>query len=103
MNKTLIITVASTLLILSNFATAGDIAAGKELSVKCMSCHGVDGISSNPTAPNVAGKDIAYLADKIHAYQDGSIDNPLMKSMVGSLSATDIDNLASYYNSLSGQ
>jgi len=51
----------------------------------------------------LTGKDIAYLSDKIAAYRDGNLVNPLVNSMVAGLSDADIDNLASYYNSLSGQ
>jgi len=103
MNKTRMITVITALLAISNMVQAGDIAMGEALSAKCIGCHGATGISVNPTIPNLAGKDIAYLSGKIQAYRDGSLVNPLMNSMVASLSDSDVDNLTSYYNSLSGQ
>lgn len=88
---------------MSNVSLAADIEAGKGIAMKCMGCHGANGISSNPTAPTLAGKDIAYLSDKMKAYRDGSLPNPIMKGMTGGLSDSDIDNLASYYNSLPGE
>lgn len=103
MNKTVTFTMASTFLLLSNVALAADIAKGNELSVKCIGCHGATGIGINKTIPNLAGKDIAYLSDKIKAYRDGSLSNPLMNSMVAGISDSDVDNLASYYNSLPSQ
>ena len=103
MNKKTVFTFLSIILVSSNMALAGDIASGKGLSIKCMGCHGANGISTNPTAPHLAGKDIAYLADKLNAYRDGRLPNPLMKSMVSGLSDADVDNLASYYNSLVGE
>lgn len=87
-------------MVLNSAVQAGDIELGKSLSVRCMGCHGVDGNSANTTIPSLAGKEIAYLINRLNAYQDGSIANPLMNGVAGGLSDTEIANLAAYYSAL---
>jgi cytochrome c553 len=85
-------------------AFAGDAAAGKDKSAACTGCHGVNGVSSNPMWPNLAGQQEGYLVKQLQAFRDGVRDDPLMTPMAKTLSDADIDNLAAYYSSLqSGQ
>jgi cytochrome c553 len=85
-------------------AFAGDAAAGKVKSAACTGCHGVNGVSSNPMWPNLAGQQEGYLVKQLQAFRDGVRDDPLMTPMAKTLSDADIDNLAAYYSSLqSGQ
>jgi cytochrome c553 len=98
MNKALLLCVMTMLMNIP--AVNADIATGQTLSAKCMGCHGAMGKSANPAIPSIAGKDIAYLQEKLHGYRDGSISNPVMKGMAGGLSDADIESLAAYYNSL---
>lgn len=103
MNNKKRILVLSAVLVLSNIAVGADLAAGKATSAKCVGCHGANGISINATIPNLAGKDIAFLSERMIGFRDGSVPSPIMNGMAGGLSDSDIENLASYYNSLSGQ
>ena len=85
-------------------AAAGDATAGKNKSAACTGCHGVNGISSNPMWPNLAGQQEGYLVKQLHAFRDGVRDDALMTPMARTLSDADIDNLAAYYSNLqSGQ
>ena len=81
-------------------AAAGDATAGKNKSAACTGCHGVNGISSNPMWPNLAGQQEGYLVKQLHAFRDGVRDDALMTPMARTLSDADIDNLAAYYSNL---
>lgn len=81
-------------------AQAGDPAAGKARADTCNGCHGMNGKSTNPNYPNLAGQKEAYLVKAIKAYRDGQRKDPMMGSMAMGLSDTDIDNLAAFYASV---
>jgi cytochrome c553 len=81
-------------------AVAGDAAAGKNKSAACTGCHGVNGVSSNPMWPNLAGQQEGYLVKQLQAFREGVRNDPLMTPMAKTLSDADIDNLAAYYSSL---
>ena len=87
-------------ILLSSTAIAGDAAAGKEKATICAACHGADGISLSPDIPNLRGQKEVYLAKAIAYYKAGERKNPMMASMVGSLSETDMADLAAYFSSL---
>lgn len=88
------------LLTLSFNAFSADVAAGKNLAVRCSACHGVAGISANPTWPNLAGQKGPYLVSQIKAFRDGKRDSALMAPMVKDLSDSDIGNIAAYFSGL---
>lgn len=93
------------LVALLSFSTlaAGDPAAGKDKSARCMACHGVAGIVSVPLYPNLAGQNAAYLEHSLQAYQKGERSGgqaEVMKAFVSGLSDQDISDLAAYYASL---
>jgi cytochrome c553 len=81
-------------------AIAGDATAGKNKSAACTGCHGVNGVSSNPMWPNLAGQQEGYLVKQLQAFREGVRNDPLMTPMAKTLSDADIDNLAAYYSSL---
>jgi cytochrome c553 len=85
---------------LAGGAFAGDAAAGKNKSAACTGCHGINGVSSNPMWPNLAGQQEGYLVKQLHAFREGVRNDPLMTPMAKTLSDADIDNLAAYYSSL---
>ncbi len=84
----------------SQAMAAGDAEAGKAKSLTCAGCHGANGISSNDLWPSLAGQKAGYLAKQIKAFRDGQRNDPMMSSMVKSLSDQDAENLAAYYSSL---
>lgn len=76
---------------------SGNQTAGKAAAAACGGCHGEQGVSSNPTAPSLAGQDAQYLASAIKAYKDGTRDDATMKGLVASLDADAVQSLAAFY------
>lgn len=83
-------------------AWAVDIEAGKQRASTCFSCHGVEGVSSNPLYPNLAGQSAEYLAKQLHAFRSGERADPVMSPMAGSMSDADVENVAAYFASFGG-
>jgi len=81
-------------------AHAGDVAAGKIKSASCAACHGVNGKSSMPANPHLAGQQEVYLVKAIKDYRDGKRKSPMMSPMAAGLSDTDIADLAAFFASL---
>jgi len=79
---------------------AGDAAAGKAKSAACAACHSVDGNSSNPMWPKLAGQHPKYLAKQLKDFKTGkSRKDALMAGQVATLSSSDMQNLAAYFSS----
>jgi cytochrome c553 len=85
---------------ISNTTLADDIAAGKAKAASCAGCHGAVGISNNPSWPNLAGQQKAYLAKQMRDFRSGIRQDALMTPMAKPLTDKEIANLAAYYNSL---
>ncbi len=97
--KKIIITLISLTLLTVVTPQAADIKAGTAKAKKvCAACHGIDGNSSNPTFPKIAGQHKAYLIKSLKAYREGNRSDPVMSPMAASLSDTDIENLAAYFS-----
>ena len=78
-------------------ADAGDVNAGRERAQQCEVCHGLDGLSKIPEAPNIAGQNETYLVEQLNAFKTGERKNDMMSMIAPSLSPDDINNLAAYY------
>jgi len=86
-----------------------DVGKAKAAAAGCAACHssgglrspGKDGISASQAWPNLAGQSADYLASSLTAFQDGSRTHAVMSSVAKTLSASDIENLAAYYASVS--
>ncbi|WP_126452163.1 c-type cytochrome [Sulfuriflexus mobilis] len=94
-----IATVAMLLGMVSTAWAAGDPVIGKQKAALCIGCHGVDGNSSNPDWPNLAGQHAEYLAKQINDYKSQARKDPTMNAMVASLSADDTANIAAFFAS----
>ena len=81
-------------------AAQADLAAGKAKAQACAVCHGAQGISVTPDAPNLAGQPEIYLATQLQNYRSGKRPHEVMAVMAKPLSDADIRNLAAYYASL---
>ena len=77
----------------------GDPAAGKAKAVVCSACHGVDGNSTNPIWPKLAGQHEVYLAKQIRAFKSGERTDATMAPMMNLIKEEDIDDIAAYYAS----
>jgi cytochrome c553 len=84
-------------------ADAAQIAAGREKARMCATCHGSEGISSAPDAPNLAGQPEIYLAKELRAYRSGARRHEVMAVVAKPLSDADIDALAGWFASLKVQ
>ena len=78
-------------------AAAGDVKAGRVKAQLCQACHGVDGLSKVPDAPNLAGQIEGYLVTQLNAFRSGARKNESMTVVASTLSDSDIANLAAYF------
>jgi cytochrome c553 len=81
-------------------AHAGDARAGRQKLTTCQGCHGLDGLSKNPEAPNLAGQVEGYLAKSLEAYRSGERKNESMNIVAKELSDEDIADVSAYYASI---
>jgi cytochrome c553 len=81
----------------ASHAFAGDLAAGKRKALACQTCHGLDGLSKQPEAPNLAGQLESYLAKALNEFRQGKRQNEMMSIVAQSLSDADVADLAAYY------
>lgn len=81
-------------------AQAQDRAAGRTKAMACQVCHGMDGLSRQPDAPNIAGQNDFYLREQLIKYRSGARAHPVMNVIAGNLSDTDIADLVAYYASI---
>ncbi len=90
----------------SRSRTIGDYpVSGKVLAVQvCSSCHGLDGYSSSPMIPNLAGQQREYLVNQLNDYRDQTRRNEYgvmyMWGMAKGLSDLQINELADYFAQL---
>lgn len=83
----------------SQVLAGGDEDKGKELSQTCASCHGVDGNSTIPTNPILAGQYESYIIRALSDYKSGARSNPVMAGFAAGLSMQDMKDLAAYFAS----
>ncbi len=76
---------------------AGNAEQGASKASVCSGCHGPTGISVNPSWPNLAGQQEAYLAKQIRAFRDGIRQDPNMQPFMINLTDQDADDLAAHY------
>jgi cytochrome c553 len=69
-----------------------------EWAQRCDRCHGVDGNSTDPRLPALAGQRADYLEKVVLAYRSGERKSTQMHAMSETLSEADIESLASYYS-----
>jgi len=64
---------------------------------RCERCHGIEGNSTDPRFPMLAGQERAYLTSALQAYAGTARGNSAMHAMSAPLSETDIDTIVEYY------
>jgi cytochrome c553 len=80
--------------------SAGDVKAGRAKALMCQACHGLDGLSKTPDAPNIAGQTEPYVIAQLQAYKSGARKNDAMSVVAPPLSDTDIEDLAAYFSAI---
>ena len=80
----------------------GSAAAGaqKIKALGCINCHGRDGVSKLPEAPNLAGQVQIYIVSALKAYHSGERKNEIMSTVAETLTDADIADLAAYYSNI---
>ncbi len=66
---------------------------------RCNRCHGIDGNSTDPRFPMLAGQNEGYLRVMMEAYAAGGYPDSIMSKMSQPLSGTDIGRIVSHYAS----
>ena len=79
---------------------AGDVKAGRTKALMCQACHGLDGLSKAPDAPNIAAQIEPYIVAQLQAFKSGARKNDAMSVVTPSLSDTDIEDLAAYFSAI---
>jgi cytochrome c553 len=100
------VTLATTLAFAACFATPssgadalkGSTEAGATKAAVCTACHGVNGNSSNPEWPNLAGQNDAYIREQLAMFKAKKRNNPIMQPMVDPLTDQDIADLAAFFS-----
>ena len=72
---------------------------GKKVSQICVTCHGANGLSTMPEAPNLAGQPEIYLIEQLKNYQSGKRKHEVMSVVAKQLSEPEIDAIARFYSS----
>ena len=76
---------------------AADRVAGRQLAEACVPCHGANGISVVPNAPNLAGQPEVYLTVQLRQFRSGRRPSEVMAVIAKPLSDREIDDLAAWY------
>lgn len=84
----------------SGGALAADAKAGRKKAQMCATCHGIDGISKIPTAPNIAGSPAMYLEKQLKAFRSEERKDETMNIVAKPLSDEDIADIAAWYSGL---
>lgn len=92
------VVVSLMLLSLPAFAK-GDPAAGQAKSAICAACHGMDGNSTVPTWPKLAGQHEQYLVRQVSLIKSGARMVPEMAGITPGLSEQDIEDISAYFAS----
>jgi cytochrome c553 len=90
-------------LILANVAHAedaikGSADAGATKSAVCTACHGVNGSSTNPEWPNLAGQNAVYIREQLGMFKAKKRNNPIMQPIVDPLTDQDMADLAAFFS-----
>ena len=85
-------------LISSQSVNAASIYAGHATAAAvCSQCHGIKTPSADAPFPPLAGRDADYLKTALKQYRDKTRKSDIMNAIAGSLSDSDISNVATYY------
>ena len=77
----------------------GDAKAGQTKAAVCGACHGMDGNSSDPQYPKLAGQHEQYIVTQLMRFKSGVRANPIMAGMAAPLSPQDMHDIGAYFSS----
>jgi cytochrome c553 len=76
----------------------GSADAGATKAAVCTACHGVNGNSSNPEWPNLAGQNAVYIREQLGMFKAKKRNNPIMQPIVDPLTDQDMADLAAFFS-----
>lgn len=76
---------------------AQDIARGRQVALMCQGCHGMDGLSKQPDAPNIAADPAEYLIRALNEYRAKSRRHEQMNVVAEGLTEQQIADVSAYY------
>jgi len=76
----------------------GSAEAGAAKAAVCTACHGVNGNSTNPEWPNLAGQNATYIREQLAAFKAKKRNNPIMQPIVEPLTEQDFADLAAFFS-----
>ncbi|WP_430391501.1 c-type cytochrome [Dyella sp. 20L07] len=79
----------------------GDATAGAGKAAVCGACHGMDGNSTDPQYPKLAGQSEAYIVRQLVDFKSSKRQNPIMLGMSAPLSEQDMHDIGAYFASKS--
>ena len=106
--KTLIGAAVTSIALVAPWLTyaAGDAAKGKVKAITCMGCHGIPGYHNaypNYPVPRVGGQHAEYIVIALKAYKSGTRSHKTMQAQAASLSEQDMQDIAAYFASETGE
>ena len=75
----------------------GDATAGQGKAAACGACHGMDGNSTDPQYPKLAGQSEQYIAAQLADFKSGKRSNPIMAGFAAALSEQDMHDVGAYF------
>jgi len=78
-------------------AVKGSAEAGATKAAVCTACHGVNGNSTNPEWPNLAGQNAAYVREQLAMFKARKRNNPVMQPIVDPMTEQDFADVAEYF------
>jgi sulfide dehydrogenase cytochrome subunit len=96
--KTLAILLGSGLMLGAAQVTAGP--SGQALADTCAGCHGIDGASTGPTIPSLAGYSEYYMAETMKAFKSGDRHATVMNRIAKGYSDEEIDAMSAVFAKL---
>jgi cytochrome c553 len=95
-----VFTVAFPLAMMGSVYAAGNVKQGRAKAFMCQACHGLDGLSKVPDAPNIAGQTEPYLIAQLQAFKSGARKNDAMSLVASALPDEEIENIAAYFSAI---
>ncbi|WOI13009.1 cytochrome c [Thalassospira lucentensis] len=74
--------------------------SGDDAPELCVACHGANGISEMPDAPNLAGETNIYIETQLKAFRNGKRNNEIMSPIAADLTDADIQAAADWYSAI---
>ena len=80
-------------------AKPGNATTGQGKAAACGACHGMDGNSTDPQYPKLAGQSEQYIVHQLENFKSGKRQNPIMLGMATPLSEQDMHDVGAYFAS----